>query len=162
MRRRPVITGIPGVSFLLTAAIVAACDDDSSPWDEGGRLWRNGGVSLSCSYLCSYVSPVRLKLPDCRDWRLDSGSWSLRWRIPPSDRVFTDWRSRKRRGTFPRDTRCCGRLAPEPTGQCGEFTRGGATRPRVYWGESAAVFCTAKWKGSGPFGLILYNYNKIL
>lgn len=130
---------------------------DSPPsCDEmGGRggLCRNGGVSSRCSYLCCQISPARLKVQHCKKKRKQekkrfmtgnskkTALWSLQWRSPPSDRVFTDWRSRKRRGTSRRDTRRCGRSAPELTVQFGELTRGGGTRLQADWRGKGRRVC---------------------
>lgn len=63
----------------------------------------------------------------------DTASWTLQWRTPPSDRGFTGWRSRKRRGTSRSGTLRSGPWAPEPTAPCGEFTRGEGAPPRLPW-----------------------------
>lgn len=91
-------------------------------WREG---WRGRFVVLLLPLLpgltCHQVESPKTK-GLCQEIKKKAPRWSLQWRSPPSDRVFNEWRSRKRRGTSRRDTQSCARSAPGRTGQFGEFT----------------------------------------
>lgn len=100
-----------------------------------------GGVSLRCSFplldLTCQVNTAELgnrltTESPAGNWK-KTAPWTLQGRIPPPERVFTDWRSRRRPGTSRRDTRRCGPSAPEPTGPSGEFTRKVGARLQEYW-----------------------------
>lgn len=95
-------------------------------WGWGGFFWekavqvRRRILTLPSPSLPHLTCQVDARIESA--WkRNETEPWSLRWRIPPSDPVSTDWRSKKRRGTSRRDTRRCGRSALELTGQFGEW-----------------------------------------
>lgn len=106
---------------------------DSAAHVTGGRLLGRVGVSLCGSYPRAHLSGCKIEAVKNLLGQNPTGKqnktapWSLQWRIPRWDRVSTEWRSRKRRGTSRIDTRTCRPSAPELTGQCGEFSRAMAT-----------------------------------
>lgn len=104
----------------------------SSSCDEGAGCGETG------AFPCAFLTFTASSLSHLSGWnsmaikrfvtKTPTGSWNktapwnLHSRIPPWDRAFRGWRSRKRRGTSRRGTQRCRRSAPELTGQFGEFT----------------------------------------
>lgn len=146
---------------------VAACFWQLKVWQLTMWLWREGGRVLS-----PFLPLPLSHLLGCSVRAINTGyNWnarlvikkervpcSLRWMIPPPERVSIQWRSRKRRGKYRRDTRRYGRSAPVLMGQFGEFIRAGH---QVCWrGASRRVcvsffFVAAKWKVLVPLSLLI-------